>query len=120
MFSLKQPKPKLDFFNQFSLPVEYYLRFDVSMENSISVHVIDGLQHLVHVVLDALLWKIVATTFNGFVHVHVHQFEYKGKSSCRFITIPVIDAKVRKRKNNRRGPSLKFSDSDQEPVRRSR
>ena len=47
------------------------------MENPVAVHVIDGFEHLIHVILDSLLWKIVSPTFDCLIHVHVHKLEYK-------------------------------------------
>lgn len=61
------------------------LRFDVSVENAISVHVVDALEHLVHVVLDALLGQVVPAPLYRLVHVHVHQFEYQRQPASRFI-----------------------------------
>lgn len=43
------------------------LRFDVSVENSVTVHVFDGLQQLVDVKLDARLWQVSRSSFNRFV-----------------------------------------------------
>lgn len=62
------------------------LRLDVAMKNAVSVHVVNRFEHLIHVVLDSLLWQVVAASLDRFVHVHVHQFEHEGKSPCRFIT----------------------------------
>ena len=63
---------RLDFWWRF---FNWYLRFDVSMENAVAVHVIDGFEHLIHVILDSLLWKIVSPTFDCLIHVHVHKLE---------------------------------------------
>ena len=46
------------------------------MKNPVPMHVLDGFEELVHVVLNTLLWEIVRTAFNGFVQVLVHQFEH--------------------------------------------
>lgn len=51
------------------------------MENSIFVHVINGLDYLVHVELDSGFRQVVATAFYGFVHVHVHQLEDEGQAT---------------------------------------
>lgn len=51
------------------------LRLDVTMKDAVSVHVIDRFEHLVHVVLDALLGQVVAPSLDRLVHVHVHEFE---------------------------------------------
>lgn len=58
---------------------------DVSMKNPVPMHVLDGFEELVHVVLNTLLWEIVRTAFNGFVQVLVHQLEHKGKPSGRLV-----------------------------------
>jgi len=55
--------------------------FDVSVEDSISVHVVDGLDELVHVVLDSILGQVVAFAFNCVVHIHVHQLEDQGQTT---------------------------------------
>jgi len=55
-----------------------YLRLDVSVKNAIAMHVVNGLQHLVHVVPYPLLRQVVSAAFNGFIKIHVHQFKYKG------------------------------------------
>jgi hypothetical protein len=55
------------------------------MKNPVPMHVLDGFEELVHVVLNSLLWEIVRTAFNGFVQVLVHQLEHKGKPSGRLV-----------------------------------
>ena len=52
------------------------LRFDVSVEDAISVHVIDGLEDLIHVILDPLLGQIMPPAFDSFVHIHIHEFKH--------------------------------------------
>ena len=37
---------------------ENILWFDISVENAIPVHVVDGLAELVHVDLDSLFWQV--------------------------------------------------------------
>ena len=56
------------------------------MEDAVSMHVVDGLEELVHVVLDAVLGQVVALAFDGVVHVHVHQFEDEGQPPRGLIT----------------------------------
>lgn len=51
------------------------LRLYVSMENTIFMHVVNSFENLVNVVLHSWLRKIMPTTFDSFIHVHVHQFE---------------------------------------------
>lgn len=57
---------------------ENVLRLDVSVKNAIAMHVVDRLQHLVHVVPHPLLGQVVSAAFNGFIKIHVHKFKYKG------------------------------------------
>ena len=62
------------------------LRFYVSVENSVFVHVVDGLEHLVHVVLNSLLGKVMPAPFDCFIHIHVHEFEDQSQPSCWLVT----------------------------------
>ena len=55
------------------------------MENTVAVHVIDGLKHLVHVELDPLFGQVVPAALDSLVHVHVHQLEHKSKSSSGLV-----------------------------------
>jgi len=55
------------------------------MKNAVFVHVVNGLDYLVHVELDSLLRQVVASTLDCFVHVHIHEFKNKGESACRFV-----------------------------------
>ena len=64
---------------------QYVLWFDVTMENAVTVHVIDSLHQLVHVVLDAFLGQVVPAALDRIVHVHLHELEYEGQTACRFI-----------------------------------
>lgn len=54
---------------------------DISMEDAISVHMVDGLKQLVHIILDSIFRQIVSFAFNCIVHVHVHQLKYKCKTT---------------------------------------
>ena len=63
-----------------------YLRFDVPMKDSITVHMIDGFQDLIHVILDALLWQVVSPALDGLVHVHIHQLKHKCKATSGLVT----------------------------------
>ena len=55
--------------------LQVYLRLNVSVENTVSVHVIYRLEDLVHVVFDSLLWQVVPPSLDRLVHIHVHEFE---------------------------------------------
>jgi hypothetical protein len=57
------------------------------MENTVSVHVLYSLQQLIHIMLDPLLREIIRTSLYGFVEIHFHEFEYEGKTPCRFVTM---------------------------------
>ena len=51
------------------------LRFDISVENSVSMHMVDTLDELVHVVLNSILRQVVALALDCVVEVHVHKFK---------------------------------------------
>lgn len=71
------------------------IRFDISMENAILVHMIDSLENLVHQEFDSTFGEIVSSSFYRFIHIHVHQFKHEGKSACGFIAIVnLIDFRV--------------------------
>ena len=63
------------------------LGLDVAVEDAVAVHVVDGLQQLVHVVLHAVLGQVVALALDGVVHVHVHQLKDESESASGLITI---------------------------------
>ena len=56
------------------------------MENPISVHMIDGFENLIHVILDSLLREVVSPTFDCLIHVHIHKLENKSQAASRLIT----------------------------------
>lgn len=71
------------------------LRFDVSMEDAVLVHMIDSLEDLIHQEFDSTFGEIMPPSFYRFIHVHVHQLKHEGQSACGFITIvDVIDFRV--------------------------
>ena len=45
------------------------------MEDSIPMHVLDGLEQLVHVELDAGLGQVRCSSFYGFIEVHLHELK---------------------------------------------
>ena len=61
------------------------LGLDVSVEDSVPVHVINRLKQLIHVVFDPVLGQIVAFALDCIIHIHVHEFEDECESSRRFI-----------------------------------
>lgn len=57
------------------------------MEDAVFVHVINRLEHLIHEVLNSILWQVVPPALDRFVHIHVHQLKNQGESTGRFIAI---------------------------------
>ena len=53
-----------------------YIRFDVSVENAIPVHMLNGLQQLVDVELASVLGQVVCAALDSFIQVHLHQLEH--------------------------------------------
>ena len=66
-----------------------HLRFDISVEYSIPVHVVNCFQHLIHVVFDAPFRQVMPPTLDSLIHVHVHQFKDKSQATRRLITIKI-------------------------------
>ena len=64
-----------------------YLRFDISVEYAIPVHVIDSFKHLIHIVFDASFRQVMPSALDSLIHVHVHQLKDKSQATCRFIAI---------------------------------
>ena len=62
------------------------LRFDVSVKNSISVHVLDRLEELIDVELDSRFWQVRRTTLDCLVQIHFHKLENESKAARRLIT----------------------------------
>jgi hypothetical protein len=65
---------------------EYIFWFDVPVEDAVAVHVVDGLQQLVDVVLDNGLVEVLLAPLDVLVHVAVHKFEDQGQSSRGLVT----------------------------------
>lgn len=61
------------------------LWLNITMEDAVTVHVVDCLHKLVHVVFDALFGEVVATALDGVVHVHLHELKDKGKATGRLV-----------------------------------
>lgn len=59
--------------------------FDVAVEDAVSMHVVDALDQLVHVILHPVLRQVVPLALDGVVHVHVHEFENQCESTGGFI-----------------------------------
>jgi len=56
------------------------LWFHVAMKNSISMHVIQALHQLVHVVLNKCFRQMVMSPSDSFINVHIHELENQIKS----------------------------------------
>ena len=54
-----------------------HVRFNVSVENSTSVNVLNGLEQLIYVELDSRLREIGCSSLDGFIKVHLHEFKDK-------------------------------------------
>ena len=46
------------------------------------MHVLDGLEELVDIEFDPVLWQVVCPSLDGFIEVHLHQLEDQGQSAC--------------------------------------
>ena len=46
---------------------------------------VDGLEHLVHVVLDSLLRQVVSSALDRFIHIHVHELKDKSQAASRLV-----------------------------------
>ena len=55
------------------------------MEDPIPVHVVDGLQQLVSVMLNSLFWQVIWAALDCLVHVLLHELENKREATCRLI-----------------------------------
>ena len=62
-------------------------RLDVSVEDSVPVHVLDGLDQLVHIMLYSLLWQVVESPLYCLVHVLLHQLENQGVLIARLLVL---------------------------------
>lgn len=62
------------------------------MKNTVLVHVIDGLNDLVHVEFYSLFRQIVSASFDCFVHIHVHKFKHKCEPACGLIVKHLVQS----------------------------
>ena len=51
------------------------LRFNISVENAVSMHVFYGFQELIDVELDTGLWQIRRSTLDCLIQIHFHELE---------------------------------------------
>lgn len=63
-------------YNKDLTQVQHYLRFDVSVENSVPMHVLNRFQELVNVRLNFLLWQVTLFSFDRFVQIHLHNLKH--------------------------------------------
>ena len=56
------------------------------MEDSISVHVVEGLEELEHVPFDFLLIELFCSVLDVFIHILNHEFEHHCNSLGWFVT----------------------------------
>ncbi len=61
------------------------LRFDVTVEDAVSVHVLDALENLVSLLLNLRLGDVVLSPVNGVVEVAVHELEDECEASCGLV-----------------------------------
>ena len=61
-----------------SQQIVLYLRFNVSVENAISVHVLDRLEQLIDVELHAGFGQVSRSSLDSLVKIHLHEFEDEG------------------------------------------
>mmetsp|Transcript_111919 Transcript_111919/g.321526 ORF Transcript_111919/g.321526 Transcript_111919/m.321526 type:complete len:333 (-) Transcript_111919:212-1210(-) len=64
---------------------EQVLGFHVPVEDAVPVHVVQGLEHLIHVMLHLLLREVMAPPLDCLVHVHVHELEDEGQAACGLV-----------------------------------
>lgn len=62
------------------------LRFDVSMKDTVFVHMIYWFEDLIHEIFHSAFGKVVPPSFDWLVHVHIHQFKYQCQSASWLIT----------------------------------
>lgn len=51
----------------FALEKKGHLRFNISMENTVSVHMFDGFKELINVELDPRLWQVSRSALDRFI-----------------------------------------------------
>ena len=61
------------------------LWLDISVEDSIPMHVVDTFNQLIHIVFHSVLWEVVTLALDGVVEVHVHEFKNESKAAGRLI-----------------------------------
>ena len=74
------------------------------MEDAVAVHVVHGLEKLVHVHLDARLGEVVPPPTDELVYVHVHQLEDEREATGRLVIehlTELDDARVRRKPTQR-------------------
>jgi hypothetical protein len=62
------------------------LRLDVSMKDPVFMHVVNGLEDLIHEELDPILWQVMSAPLYRLVHVHVHELKHQSEAASGLIT----------------------------------
>lgn len=70
MFSLTQPEEDV------KRAMKGLLRFNIAMENAVFVHVVNGLENLIHEITNSIFREIVTPALDRLIHIHVHQLKY--------------------------------------------
>ena len=65
------------------------LRFNISVENAVSMHVFYGLKQLINVELDTRLWQISRSTLDRLIQIHFHELEDESESARRLVTVQI-------------------------------
>ena len=68
------------------------LRFDVTVEDAVSVHVFDSLENLVSLLLNLRLWDVVLSPVNGVIEIAVHELEDKCEASRGLVVQHLVKA----------------------------
>ena len=68
------------------------LRFDVTVEDAVSVHVFDSFENLVSLLLNLRLWDVVLSPVNGVIEIAVHELEDKCKPSRGLVVQHLVEA----------------------------
>ena len=86
MFSLA--RSKISEFNGVAFDKDV-LRFYITMEYSLSMHELNGFDHLKHVILYFLVSQRIFLAFEALVKVHVHEFENESQFALIRESVPL-------------------------------
>lgn len=68
------------------------LRFDVSVENAVSMHMLNSFQDLESLKLHFAFWDVILATIDGVIQVTIHQLENEGQTPSWFIVQHLVEA----------------------------